>query len=125
MTGPTGSGKTTTLSRAASGDQSPRTSGIFTLEDPVEMTLPGIRQTQIREDIGPTFGKPRSLLRQDPDVILVGETRDSETATLMVRAAPHRPPRVLHPPHQRCPGRHSVSSTWASNPACCRTASLR
>ena len=87
VTGPTGSGKTTTLYALLQEINRPDI-GIFTLEDPVEMTLPGIRQTQIREDIGLTFGTSlRSLLRQDPDVILVGETRDSETATLMVRAA--------------------------------------
>ena len=87
VTGPTGSGKTTTLYAILSEINRPDT-GIFTLEDPVEMTLPGIRQTQIREEIGLTFGTAlRSLLRQDPDVILVGETRDSETAALMVRAA--------------------------------------
>jgi type II secretory ATPase GspE/PulE/Tfp pilus assembly ATPase PilB-like protein len=87
VTGPTGSGKTTTLYALLQEITRPDI-GIFTLEDPVEMTLPGIRQTQVREDIGLTFGSAlRSLLRQDPDVILVGETRDSETATLMVRAA--------------------------------------
>lgn len=87
VTGPTGSGKTTTLYALLQEINRPDI-GIFTLEDPVEMTLPGIRQTQIREDIGLTFGTAlRSLLRQDPDVILVGETRDAETATLMVRAA--------------------------------------
>ncbi|MBL9175764.1 MAG: type II/IV secretion system protein [Verrucomicrobiales bacterium] len=86
-TGPTGSGKTTTLYSLLQELNRPEI-GIFTLEDPVEMTVPGIRQTQVREDIGLTFGAAlRSLLRQDPDVILVGETRDTETATLMVRAA--------------------------------------
>jgi type II secretory ATPase GspE/PulE/Tfp pilus assembly ATPase PilB-like protein len=61
---------------------------VFTLEDPIEYRLPQIRQTQISEKIGLTFGNGlRTLLRQDPDVILVGETRDTETAQLMVRAA--------------------------------------
>ena len=87
VTGPTGSGKTTTLYALLREINQPDIS-IFTLEDPVEMTLPGIRQTQIREEMGLSFGSAlRSLLRQDPDVILVGETRDTETATLMVRAA--------------------------------------
>jgi type II secretory ATPase GspE/PulE/Tfp pilus assembly ATPase PilB-like protein len=61
---------------------------IFTLEDPVELRRQGMRQTQIKDDVGLTFSAGlRALLRQDPDVILVGETRDTETATLMVRAA--------------------------------------
>ena len=60
----------------------------FTLEDPIEYVLPMARQTQIREEMGLTFSSGlRALLRQDPDVILVGETRDTETAQLMVRAA--------------------------------------
>jgi len=60
----------------------------FSLEDPIEYRMPLVRQTQIREDIGLTFSSGlRALLRQDPDIILVGETRDTETAQLMVRAA--------------------------------------
>jgi len=87
VTGPTGSGKTTTLYSVLNEINQPDLS-IFTLEDPVEMPLAGIRQTQIREEVGLTFSAAlRSLLRQDPDVILVGETRDTETATLMIRAA--------------------------------------
>ncbi len=87
VTGPTGSGKSTTLYavlRQFAGSEY----SVFTLEDPVEYRMPGIRQTQIKEEIGLTFGTGlRSLLRQDPDIILVGETRDTETAQLMVRAA--------------------------------------
>jgi type II secretory ATPase GspE/PulE/Tfp pilus assembly ATPase PilB-like protein len=61
---------------------------VFTLEDPIEYRLPQIRQTQINEKVGLTFSSGlRTLLRQDPDVLLVGETRDKETAQLMVRAA--------------------------------------
>jgi type IV pilus assembly protein PilB len=87
VTGPTGSGKTTTLYAALSQMDSLRQS-IFTLEDPVEYRLPMIRQTQINSEIGMTFaGGLRSLLRQDPDVILVGEIRDEETAQLATRAA--------------------------------------
>jgi len=87
VTGPTGSGKTTTLYAILSELNQPGV-GIFTLEDPIELTLPGIRQTQIQEEIGLTFGTAlRSLLRQDPDILLVGETRDAETAGLMIRAA--------------------------------------
>jgi len=87
VTGPTGSGKTTTLYTALSLINGIENS-IFTLEDPVEYQLPLVRQTQINEAVGLTFADGlRTLLRQDPDVILVGETRDTETAKLMVRAA--------------------------------------
>jgi type IV pilus assembly protein PilB len=87
VTGPTGSGKTTTLYTALNGVNRTERS-VFTLEDPIEYRLPQIRQTMINEKIGLTFGNGlRTLLRQDPDVILVGETRDTETAQLMVRAA--------------------------------------
>ncbi len=87
VTGPTGSGKTTTLYAILNEINSTDVS-IFTLEDPVEIRMAGIRQTQIRDDVGLTFSAGlRSLLRQDPDIILVGETRDAETAQLMIRAA--------------------------------------
>ncbi len=87
ITGPTGSGKTTTLyTLLCMVDAEARS--VFTLEDPIEYRLPLIRQTQVKEEIGLTFARGlRSLLRQDPDVILVGETRDEATAELMVRAA--------------------------------------
>ena len=87
VTGPTGSGKTTTLYTALSLIDGTENS-IFTLEDPVEYQLPLVRQTQVNETVGLTFAEGlRTLLRQDPDVILVGETRDTETAQLMIRAA--------------------------------------
>lgn len=87
VTGPTGSGKTTTLYAAIEAIDSLQRS-VFTLEDPVEYAMPGIRQVQINEDIGMGFATGlRSLLRQDPDVILVGEIRDQETASLAIRAA--------------------------------------
>ncbi len=87
VTGPTGSGKTTTLYTALSLIDGTESS-IFTLEDPVEYQLPLVRQTQVNEAVGLTFAEGlRTLLRQDPDIILVGETRDTETAQLMVRAA--------------------------------------
>ncbi|HAB16327.1 MAG TPA: GspE/PulE family protein [Verrucomicrobiota bacterium] len=87
VTGPTGSGKTTTLYALLNELNQPDT-GVFSLEDPVEMPVAGVRQTQIHEEAGLTYAVAlRALLRQDPDVILVGETRDSETAQLMVRAA--------------------------------------
>ncbi len=87
LTGPTGSGKTTTLHAALHAlDHQARV--IHTLEDPVEYEFPGIRQTEIREKIGLTFASSlRALLRQNPDVLLVGETRDAETAQLAIRAA--------------------------------------
>ncbi|NCO58757.1 MAG: Flp pilus assembly complex ATPase component [Deltaproteobacteria bacterium] len=87
VTGPTGSGKSTTLYTALSALNSMERS-IFTLEDPVEYRLPIIRQTQMNPAAGMTFATGlRALLRQDPDVILVGEMRDHETAELGVRAA--------------------------------------
>ncbi|HNQ91104.1 MAG TPA: ATPase, T2SS/T4P/T4SS family [Verrucomicrobiota bacterium] len=87
VTGPTGSGKSTTL-YAILREVSGTDVSTFTLEDPVEYRMPGVRQTQIKEEIGLTFSAGlRTLLRQDPDIILVGETRDTETAQLMVRAA--------------------------------------
>jgi type II secretory ATPase GspE/PulE/Tfp pilus assembly ATPase PilB-like protein len=87
LTGPTGSGKTTTLHAALHAfDHGARV--IHTLEEPVEYEFAGIRQTEIREKIGLTFASSlRALLRQNPDVILVGETRDTETAQLAIRAA--------------------------------------
>ncbi len=87
LTGPTGSGKTTSLHAALHAfDHGARV--IHTLEEPVEYEFGGIRQTEIREKIGLTFASSlRALLRQNPDVILVGETRDAETAQLAIRAA--------------------------------------
>lgn len=87
VTGPTGSGKTTTLYTALKEiDKHERS--VFTLEDPIEYRLEYTRQTQVSEKIGLTFNSGlRTLLRQDPDVIFVGETRDTETAQLIVRAA--------------------------------------
>ena len=87
VTGPTGAGKTTTLySALAHLGSSER--NILTVEDPVEYQIPTIRQTQIRPKAGFTFATAiRSLLRQDPDVIMIGEIRDPETAQLALRAA--------------------------------------
>ncbi len=87
ITGPTGSGKTTTLYSAIYTINSPDVN-IMTAEDPVEYNLKGVNQVQINEGIGRTFAAAlRSFLRQDPDVILVGETRDLETAQISIRAA--------------------------------------
>ncbi len=87
VTGPTGSGKTTTLYSAISRLNKPEVN-IMTAEDPVEYDFPGVNQVQIREDIGLTFAMAlRAFLRQDPDIILVGEIRDQETAEIAIRAA--------------------------------------
>jgi type IV pilus assembly protein PilB len=87
VTGPTGSGKTTTLYSALAYLSSTE-KNILTVEDPVEYQIPSIRQTQIRPKAGFTFATAiRSLLRQDPDVIMIGEIRDPETAQLALRAA--------------------------------------
>ena len=87
VTGPTGSGKSTTL-YSVLGEVSTMDVSIFTLEDPIEYRISLVRQTQVNEDMGLTFSTGlRALLRQDTDIILVGETRDTETAQLMVRAA--------------------------------------
>jgi type IV pilus assembly protein PilB len=87
ITGPTGSGKTTTLYSAIQTINVPERN-IMTAEDPVEYNLQGVNQVQVQESIGRTFAAVlRSFLRQDPDVILVGETRDLETAQIAVRAA--------------------------------------
>ena len=87
VTGPTGSGKTTTL-YAALGQIDRRTRNVMTVEDPVEYRLEGISQMQVNPKRGVTFSAGlRALLRQDPDVILVGEVRDEETARLAVQAS--------------------------------------
>src|SRR6266704_3418111 len=87
ITGPTGSGKTTTLYSAIHTINNPDVN-IMTAEDPVEYNLKGVNQLQVNEGIGRTFAAAlRSFLRQDPDVILVGETRDVETAQISIRAA--------------------------------------
>ena len=87
VTGPTGSGKTTTL-YAALSEVNTIDRKIITVEDPVEYRLPGINQVQVNEKIDLTFARVlRSTLRQDPDIILVGEIRDHETAQIALRAA--------------------------------------
>jgi len=86
VTGPTGSGKTTTLYTALRHVNAKEKS-VFTLEDPIEYQMPLIGQTQVNPEIGMTFvAGLRALLRQEPDVILVGEIRDQETADLAMRA---------------------------------------
>ena len=87
VTGPTGSGKTTTLAASLALINQP-TRKILTIEDPVEYQIPGVNQTQVHPAIGLTFASAlRSFLRQDPDVIMVGEMRDAETAHIGVHAS--------------------------------------
>src|SRR5438105_2628052 len=87
VVGPTGSGKSTTLSSAITSVRSGRTN-IITIEDPIEYQIPGVNQTQVNEKAKLTFASAlRAILRQDPDVILVGEIRDQETAKIATQAA--------------------------------------
>ena len=87
VTGPTGSGKTTTL-YASLGRVDTATTNVLTVEDPVEYELPGIGQTQVNPKIDLSFGKAlRAILRQDPDVIMIGEIRDFETAQIAIQAS--------------------------------------
>lgn len=87
ISGPTGSGKTTTL-YATLKELNTKERNILTIEDPIEYTLEGINQVQLKESIGLDFGKAlRTFLRQDPDIIMVGEIRDPDTANMAIRAA--------------------------------------
>ena len=87
VTGPTGSGKTTTLT-AALASLNDATRKILTVEDPVEYEIPGVNQSQVRPAVGLTFATAlRAFMRQDPDVIMVGEVRDPETAKIAVQAS--------------------------------------
>ena len=87
VTGPTGSGKTTTL-YASLGRVDTATTNVLTVEDPIEYELPGIGQTQVNPKIDLTFAKAlRAILRQDPDVIMIGEIRDFETAQIAIQAS--------------------------------------
>lgn len=87
VTGPTGSGKSTTLYAALSRLDA-RERNIMTIEDPVEYELEGIGQTQVNAKVEMTFARGlRAILRQDPDVVLVGEIRDGETAQIAVQAS--------------------------------------
>ncbi|HKX60415.1 MAG TPA: GspE/PulE family protein, partial [Verrucomicrobiae bacterium] len=87
VTGPTGSGKTTTLYSALNELNNPEYN-IVTVEDPVEFQIPGINQVPVRKEIGLSFANAlRSILRQDPDIVMIGEIRDTETAEIAVEAA--------------------------------------
>ena len=87
VTGPTGSGKTRTLACSLMRVNDPKVN-IISLENPVEIRIPGVTQVQINDDVGLTFANGlRSVLRQDPDIVMVGEIRDGETAQLAVQAS--------------------------------------
>ena len=87
VTGPTGSGKTTTL-YSVLGELNNPEYNIVTVEDPIEYQVPGINQVAVKSEIGLTFGESlRSILRQDPDIVMIGEIRDNETADIAVKAA--------------------------------------
>ena len=101
VTGPTGSGKSTTLYAALNHLFKPELK-ILTIEDPVEYRIDGINQIPVNPKRGLTFADGlRSILRQDPDVIMVGEVRDGETADIAIPLGAHRPPGVLDAAHQR------------------------
>ena len=101
VTGPTGSGKSTTLYAALTEINRPEIN-IITVEDPVEYRLGGVNQVQINQKAGLTFATAlRSILRSDPDVVMVGEIRDGETAQDLDRGGAHRSPRALDPAHER------------------------
>ena len=97
LTGPTGSGKSTTLHTAIKAIKSPR-KNIITVEDPVEYRQPGIQQVQVKTEIGFDFARSlRSILRQDPDIIMVGEIRDAGDGADRGARGAHRPPRAHRP----------------------------
>ncbi len=101
VTGPTGSGKTTTLYAALNEIKSDEDK-IITIEDPVEYQIRGITQIPVNEKKGLTFARgSRSILRHDPDKILVGEIRDQETAQYRHQLRAHRPPGIHHRPRQQ------------------------
>ena len=101
VTGPTGSGKTSTLYAALNAIKSP-TNNIITLEDPIEFQVPGVNQTQINPRAGVTFASGlRSILRQDPNVILVGEIRDQRDGGHRLPGGADRSPAAQHLTYQR------------------------
>ena len=117
VTGPTGSGKTTTLYAALGALNTPDKT-LITIEDPVEYQLAGIKQIQVNAKVGLTFATGlRSMLRSDPNVIMVGEIRDRETAQIAVESAltGHLVLSTLHTTTHRPPSR--ASWRWASSPS--------
>ena len=105
VTGPTGSGKSTTLYATLNIVSKPEIN-VITVEDPVEYRIPGINQVQVNHKAGLNFAKAlRSILRSDPDVVLIGEIRDHETAQIAIEAALTGHLVLCHPAHQRRPQR--------------------
>ena len=101
VTGPTGSGKSTTLYATLAEISKPEIN-IITVEDPVEYRLPGVNQVQVNHKAGLTFAAVLpAILRSDPDVVLIGEIRDRDHRAARGRGLAHRPPRAVHPAHQR------------------------
>ena len=114
VTGPTGSGKSTTLYSALNKLRKPSVN-IVTVEDPVEYVLPGINQAHVNTKAGMTFASClRSILRQDPNIIMVGEIRDRETAEISMKAA--QTGHLVFPPCTRMTAfpRSFVCWTWVS-----------
>ena len=115
VTGPTGSGKTTTLYAALSEIRTDEDK-IITIEDPVEYQLKGITQIPVNEKKGLTFARGlRSILRHDPDKIMVGEIRDQETAQIAIQLGSHRPPGFHYRSREQRGGRSwpaSSTSAW-------------
>ena len=101
VTGPTGSGKSTTLYATLTEISKPAVN-IITVEDPVEYRLDGINQVQVNHKAGLNFAAVLpAILRSDPDIVLIGEIRDRDTAQHRGRGRPHRPPGAVHAAHQR------------------------
>ena len=116
VSGPTGSGKSTTLYTTLTALNSPE-KNIITVEDPVELPLKGVNQVQLNVKAGLTFASAlRSILRSDPDIVLVGEIRDSETAGHRHRGRTDRSHGARHAPHQQCCG-HSDATHRDGNRA--------
>ena len=124
VTGPTGSGKTTSL-YAALERLNDNTRNIMTVEDPIEYYIDGIGQTQVNTKVEMTFARGlRAILRQDPDVVMIGEIRDLETAQIAVQASPSRVTSCSPLCTRTLPSAPSrVCVTWASNRSCCLRAS--
>lgn len=100
VTGPTGSGKSTTL-YAGLQELNNHSRNILTVEDPIEYMIEGIGQTQVNTRVGMTFARGlRAILRQDPDVVMVGEIRDTETAEIAVQGIAYRAPGTFHSAYQ-------------------------
>ncbi|GHL10507.1 hypothetical protein ECZU22_44060 [Escherichia coli] len=118
VTGPTGSGKSTTL-YAGLQELNNHSRNILTVEDPIEYMIEGIGQTQVNTRVGMTFARGlRAILRQDPDVVMVGEIRDTETAEIAVQASLTGHRYFPHCIPTRRWGRSRVCRIWAWSLSC-------